>query len=164
MSHEPDRLLVEGNDETSDGSIDVGRWCDVARETLRSEGITEGRLDVIFVDAAPMAELNREHMGHDRPTDVLAFPLDGPAIVHGSGDLAEGPPPHLGDVVICPEVARGQAGEHTGSADAELTLLVVHGVLHVLGHDHALPDETLVMQDRERANLARHGFGHPVPS
>jgi probable rRNA maturation factor len=59
----------------------------------------------------------------------------------------------LGDVVVCPSVAERQAPEHAGGYDDELALLVVHGVLHVLGHDHAEPEETAVMQARERALL-----------
>ena len=60
----------------------------------------------------------------------------------------------LGDVVICPTVARRNAPEHAGTYEDELALLVVHGVLHVLGMDHAEPDETAAMQARERELLA----------
>jgi probable rRNA maturation factor len=65
----------------------------------------------------------------------------------------------LGDVVVCPAVAARQAPKHAGTYDDELALLVVHGVLHVLGHDHAEPDETVAMRARERDLLAR--FHHP---
>ena len=67
------------------------------------------------------------------------------------GDL----PLLLGDVVVCPAVAQRQAPSHAGSYDDELAVLVVHGVLHVLGHDHAEPGETAVMQARERELLDR---------
>ena len=150
---------IEVHDQTSDG-VDVDRWCAVAGATLADEGVRSGRLDVLFVEREAMAELNREHMGHDGPTDVLAFPLDGPEVM---GQVAGPVPPHLGDVVVCPAVAAHQAADHTGSFDAEMTLLVVHGVLHVLGHDHALEPERRRMQDRERVHLARHGFPHPEP-
>jgi probable rRNA maturation factor len=154
-------LAVEAFDETTVGVDDLDRWSEVARSTLESEGVERGRLDLIFVDAETMAELNAEHMGHDRPTDVLAFPLDGgreaATVSAGLGDL----PHHLGDVVICPQMARTQAPEHCGLYEAELSLLVVHGVLHVLGHDHAEHDERVVMQTRERHHLARYGFTHP---
>jgi probable rRNA maturation factor len=98
------------------------------------------------VDEAAMAELNQEHMGHEGPTDVLSFPIDGPAA---------GPDGLLGDVVVCPSVARRQAPEHAGTYEDELALLVVHGVLHVLGHDHAEDDEAAVMREREAAHLQR---------
>ncbi len=162
MTDDPDSLTVVGHDETDDGVQTIETWCDVARQTLRSEGIRSGALDLIFIEELQMHELNRTHMGADRPTDVLAFPLDGPDGAPNPDE--DGPPSHLGDVVICPKVAREQAPGHCGSFESEMTLLVVHGVLHVLGHDHAEPDETRVMQARERHHLDRHGYRHPVPA
>ena len=156
-------VTVDGHDETAKGLTNVERWCEVARQTLVGEGVRRGHLDLLFVNTGPMAELNRRHLGHEGPTDVLAFPLDGPEAQHGAVGAADSPTPsHLGDVVICPEVAQDQALDHAGDVDAELTLLVVHGVLHVLGHDHALAAETDLMQSRERFHLQRHGFRYPV--
>lgn len=160
-----DGPTVVTNDETEGGVEQVDRWADVARSTLVHEAVPTGRLDLIFVDRVDIQALNREHLGSDGPTDVLAFPLDGP--VANAADPptgADGLPSHLGDVVICPAVARQQAAGHCGTFEAEMSLLVVHGVLHVLGHDHAQPDETLVMQDRERQHLDRYGIVHPVPA
>ncbi len=93
-----------------------------------------------------MAALNREHMGHEGPTDVLSFPIDG---------TDAGPDGLLGDVVVCPAVARRNAPDHAGTYDDELALLVVHGVLHVLGHDHADADDAEAMRAREVDLLAR---------
>ena len=157
-------LEVEGHDETTSG-FGVEHWGEVAERTLMDEGVVIGHLDLFFVEPDVIAELNVEHLGHEGPTDVLAFPLDGPTAADPTGRMelmSAGLPPHLGDVVICPAVAAEQAAEHTGAVDAELTLLVVHGVLHVLGHDHAEPDEARQMQERERHHLLRHGFSHPV--
>jgi probable rRNA maturation factor len=70
----------------------------------------------------------------------------------------------LGDVVICPAVAARQAPEHAGTVDDELALLVVHGVLHVLGHDHADDEERLIMQARERELLELYIWHGPAPS
>lgn len=70
----------------------------------------------------------------------------------------------LGDVAVCPEVAVDQAPEHAGVVDDELALLVVHGVLHVLGHDHAVPDETALMRARELDHLRRHHWDGSVPT
>ena len=165
MSLPSPELIVEGIDETAGGSVDLRRWCAVATSTLTTEGVVAGRLDLIFVEPDAIAELNRHHLGHEGPTDVLAFPIDGPGLAGmQEGESSGGPTLHLGDVVICPEVAAAQAEGHTGALEAELTLLVVHGVLHVLGHDHAEAAETQQMQDRERVHLRRHGFEHPVPS
>lgn len=156
--------MVEVNDSTEAGVDQLDRWSTVARETLCGEDVSAGRLDLIFVDEDDIANLNREHLGGDGPTDVLAFPLDGPDAGSGETAVAENGDPfvHLGDVVICPTVARSQAPDHCGTYDAEMALLIVHGVLHVLGHDHALPAETVAMQDRERHHLGRYGFTHPV--
>lgn len=161
---------VVGDDVTADGWPQLDTLVELARATLEGEGVTRGRLDLMLVDPVEMAELNQAHMGHDGPTDVLAFPLDADeAVATGSeadagpdGEPAPGPPLHLGDVIVCPAVARDQAPAHTGTLDAELTLLVVHGVLHVLGHDHTEPAETAAMQARERHHLARAGLGHPA--
>ena len=70
----------------------------------------------------------------------------------------------LGDVVVCPAIAAAQAADHAGTLDDELALLVVHGVLHVLGHDHAEPDETAADARRERALLEAHHWHGPAPA
>ena len=140
---------VIGYDEQDDQPVDLDRWTALATAALAAEGVAEGELTLLFVDEVAMAELNELHMGETGATDVLSFPIDG----NESGD---GPGPTLlGDVVICPAVAARNAPAHAGTYDDELALLVVHGVLHVLGHDHAEPDETAVMQGRERELLDR---------
>ena len=137
--------VVVGRDDQADEPVDVDRWSGLATTVLADEGV-DGELNLLFVDESAMAELNQEHLGHEGPTDVLSFPIDGPDA---------GPDGLLGDVVVCPAVARRQAPEHAGTYDDELALLVVHGVLHVLGHDHAEDDEAAVMRDREAAHLQR---------
>ena len=141
----------------------AGWWRSVAVETLVAEGVAGGRLDLLLVGVDEMAALNRQHLGGDGPTDVLAFPLDGPEVAARTGSGGEAAEHrHLGDVVVCPDVAARQAPDHAGSYRAEMTLLVVHGVLHVLGHDHAEPAEAAEMQERERVHLARYGLDRPV--
>jgi probable rRNA maturation factor len=152
---------VVGFDRTGDGFDGLDRLVDLARQTLVGEGVGTGRLDLVLVDRGEMAELNAEHLGHEGPTDVLSFPLDADEVMAGLVP-GGGPPPHLGDVIICPSVARDQAPTHCGTEDAELALLVIHGVLHVLGHDHGRPDESEAMQARERAHLDRLGHVHPL--
>lgn len=155
---DPDGPEVIGIDETAAGTPELDRLVELARSTLLAEGVRAGRLDLVTVDREAMASLNAEHMGSDGPTDVLAFPLD----AESDDDPAiPGLPVHLGDVVLCPDVARAQAPEHCGSEDAELSLLVIHGVLHVLGHDHAEADERARMVGRERHHLATIGHAHP---
>jgi probable rRNA maturation factor len=158
---------VFGADEQSTAEVDVDRWTTLAREVLVAEGVRgEAELSLLFVDEAAIAELNLRFMDAEGPTDVLAFPIDDPVVAGRWPDAGTAGPDRddpdpgdlpllLGDVVVCPVVAQRQAPTHAGSYEDELALLVVHGVLHVLGHDHAEPDETAVMQERERVLLER---------
>ncbi len=155
-------VVVVGADEQSatDGvDVDVDRWSELARAVLVEEG-RQGELTLTFVDRREIAALNAEHLGKQGPTDVVSFPLD--------DEPMAGVPVLLGDVVVCPAVAVEQAPEHAGSPDDELALLVVHGVLHVIGHDHAEPDET-ALDARPGActagtpPLARPGTGRLPP-
>ncbi len=98
-----------------------------AAAALEAAGVADGHLSVELVDEARIRELNREHRGKDEPTDVLSFPIDGVGPAAG--------PRELGDVVICPQ--------HT----ADIPEAVVHGVLHLCGHDHETDDgEMLELQ------------------
>lgn len=90
---------------------------------------------LLLVDEPTIAALNEKHLGHDGPTDVLAFPIDEP------GESPPAGPAILGDVVLCPAVAQRQALERGVTEHSELQLLTVHGILHLLGMDHAEPDE-----------------------
>lgn len=109
--------------------VDIDRIMAVATRTAESEGAS-GEISITLVDPARMAELNAQHMGKTGPTDVLAFPIDGPGDP-GLGDA--GPPRMIGDLVLCPQVAAEQAAS---GVEAEIDLQVAHGVLHLLGYDH----------------------------
>jgi probable rRNA maturation factor len=160
-------VQVFGADEQSDEPVDVARWSYLAHEVLIAEGVGgEAELSLLFVDEGSMAELNQQFMEKSGPTDVLAFPIDESGPIGRWPDAGTtGPdraepeddemPLLLGDVVLCPAVAARQAPEHAGSFDDEMALLVVHGVLHVLGHDHAEAEEATRMQARERELLDR---------
>jgi probable rRNA maturation factor len=166
--HGPDgELQVFGADEQNDAPVEVERWVRLARDVLQAEGVDgEAELSLLFVDEGSMAELNQRFMDRSGPTDVLAFPIDEngptgrwPDAGSTGPDRSEADPGEapllLGDVVLCPAVAARQAPEHAGTFDDELALLVVHGVLHVLGHDHAEEDEATRMQAREQELLER---------
>lgn len=157
---ESDSPVVGVIDEQS-MPIDGPRWVALATAVLRDEGVTApAELSLWFVDEDEIAVLNEEHLGEDGPTDVLSFPLD----ASDDEPYAEGMPVLLGDVFICPSVAARNAPDHTGThaplhsgtLEDELALLIVHGVLHILGYDHAEPDEESAMQSRERTHLAAH--------
>jgi probable rRNA maturation factor len=148
--------------------VDVATWRRLAEGVLATEGVRgDVELSVLFVDEAHMADLNARFMGGVGSTDVLSFPLDGPPVLDDApapGVVSPGredPDPDdlpllLGDVVICPAVAERNAAEHTGSYEDELALLLVHGILHVLGHDHAEPEARALMQRHEHDHLVAH--------
>jgi len=113
----------------------------VARHALDEMGVNPlAELSILLVDVEYMAELNHRWMDGDGPTDVLAFPMDESSVDHGPGESG-GEPALLGDIVLCPEIAAKQAAGAGHSPADELALLTVHGTLHLLGYDHAEPDE-----------------------
>jgi probable rRNA maturation factor len=169
--------VVFSADEQSEVEVDVAAYTRLAQAVLEEEsvhGLCE--LAVYFVDEPSIAELNERFLGGDGPTDVLAFPIDDDVVGTGAGvggrspdSGAPGPdrsPPDvseipvlLGDVLVCPAVAAHNAARLGRSVADELALLVVHGILHVLGMDHAEEEETRLMQARERELLGRHWPG-----
>ncbi len=154
-SRSPSEPTVIAVDEQDEILIDAQRWAALAAASLRSYGLTRGELNLLFVDESEMHRLNLDHLGRDRPTDVLSFPLDGGEEVSTVEAL-------IGDIVVCPKYAQRQAPDHRGESDHdgsledELALLVVHGVLHVLGWDHEEPVEAQQMSAAEQALLAAH--------
>ena len=98
----------------------------------------DAELAIVLVDEGAMEQLHVQWMDEPGPTDVLSFPMD--ELRPGTED-AETPPGLLGDIVLCPQVAQGQAETAGHSTLEELLLLTTHGILHLLGFDHAEPDE-----------------------
>lgn len=163
-------------DEQDAVELDVVRWQRLAGRVLAAEGVRGGtELSIFFVSRDDMTELNREHMGVVGPTDVLSFPIDGGEVVDVVSNAAGSRAPDrspvdkadlpllLGDVVICPEIARDQAPTHAGTLDDELALLVTHGILHVLGWDHETDDDREAMWARQRVILETHHWNGPAP-
>ena len=135
-------MSIEVLDESGQ-EIDVQRMAALSRfvmDQLRVHPLAE--LCIKAVDEPTIAALNEQWMEKEGPTDVLAFPMDElrPGLVNE--DPEEG---ILGDLMLCPAVAERQATTAGHSTDAELELLTVHGILHLLGYDHAEPDEHRVM-------------------
>jgi probable rRNA maturation factor len=108
-----------------------------------------------FVRDPAIRELNRDHRGKDKPTDVLSFPLVEP------GDAFAGAERLLGDIVISVDTAKRQAADYDAPLQREVQRLLIHGLLHLLGHDHMEPEERAVMEAEER-RLA-DAIGMPWP-
>jgi probable rRNA maturation factor len=107
-------------------------------------------LAILMVDEPAMEQLHIEWMDEPGPTDVLSFPMD--ELRPGTADKPT-PPGLLGDIVVCPQVAEQQAETAGHSLMDEICLLTTHGMLHVLGYDHALPDEERRMFGLQRELL-----------
>ncbi len=156
-------------------AVDEAALAALARHVLDAMRVHPlAELSVLLVDEAAMTDLHQRWLGEDGPTDVLAFPMDelrppspgGGQAEHGTDE--EAGQALLGDVVLCPQVAIEQARKADHDAADELDLLCTHGILHLLGYDHAEPDEHATMfglQDRLLAawrserDAAREGRG-----
>jgi probable rRNA maturation factor len=125
-------MLAVEVENRSGAEVDEDGAAALARRVLAAEGIEEGELGLAFVGAEEMRTLKREHLGIDEATDVLSFPLD------GRDALPRGVPRALGDVILCPQVV-GEAWREP----------LVHGLLHLLGHEHGAE-----MEAREAAHRA----------
>lgn len=135
----------------------------LVERTLAAEGVAAGAaVSVVFTDDATVHALNREYRGVDRPTDVLSFGLsddDAQGAPHDEGFLLPpGSAAQLGELAVSVETASRQAAVHHRTTAHELAHLVVHGVLHLLGHDHAEPAAEAAMRAREDAALVACGF------
>ena len=142
-------------EDEQDRPLDTDHWRTILERMLRHEGQDERtEVSLTFVDDAAIQELNREHRGKDRPTDVLSFPQWDPG-----DDLPPDPLPiPLGDIVISVETAERQATEYGHGVEREIGFLMAHGLLHLLGLDHETPEEEAVMRDRQRSLLEALGL------
>lgn len=124
-----------------------------AAAVVADQAHSDCELTVRFVSSPDMAAINRQYRRKSGPTNVLSFPA--PAM-----DGIPGPRP-LGDVLICPAVALAESREQGKTARAHFAHLVVHGILHLLGHDHQKRAEAEVMESLERRILGGLGFDDP---
>jgi len=123
------------------------------RTLLACVGYPAAAVSLSFVGDAAMRTINRDHRGFDRTTDVLSFPLFEPDRLPPKREPLGGEV-LLGDIVISVDVAARQARDYDAPLHAEIDRLLIHGVLHLLGHDHVDPEEAKVMRRHER-RLAR---------
>jgi probable rRNA maturation factor len=170
-------MTVEINNE-SGVEVDEAALAQLGRfvlDALRIDPLAE--VSVLLVDADTMAALHQQWMDLPGPTDVMAFPMDG-ADAPGDRSDPSAPPgtdenpgeAMLGDVVLCPSVAADQAASAGHSTEAELHLLCTHGILHLLGYDHAEPEDEREMFElqarlvQEWARISKRGpIRAPVP-
>lgn len=147
---------------TNDGAraaVSAERLAAAARHVLRAEGVRDAMLSITLLTATAMARLNRRHLGHAGATDVISFgftPTPGGA--GGPGGAGAGV---VGDIYICPDVARRNARAERCGVREELLRLVIHGTLHVLGWDHPVDTDRAASpmwkrQERLLATLLRH--------
>jgi probable rRNA maturation factor len=125
---------------------------------LKKLGLRSAELSLALTVDAEIHELNRTYRKKNKPTDVLAFAMrEGEPLGPGAGSVPE----MLGDIVVSVETARRQAAQHRRSLEAELRMLIAHGLLHLIGYDHRTDAEERVMTKKTRelcraavANLA----------
>lgn len=140
-------MAIEINNE-SGADVDEGAIQRLATFVLDQLHVhRDAELAIVFVDEGAMEQLHVQWMDEPGPTDVLSFPMD--ELRPGTEDEPT-PPGLLGDIVVCPQVAIAQAEQVGHSALEEIQLLTVHGLLHLLGFDHAEPDD-----EREMFGLQR---------
>jgi probable rRNA maturation factor len=142
----------------SSAALDRDKMAALAALVLRDEGCpADTEVAVSLVDEAEMAEWNLRALGREGPTDVLAFPLENLQPGSPPPPSNGGPPALLGDVLIAPVYVQRQAEELGSTAEDEMALMVVHGILHLLGYDHTEEAEAERMEQRERSLLAMTG-------
>jgi probable rRNA maturation factor len=131
--------------------VDGEEFAALARYVLEEMRVhPQAELSIMFVTTDVMSELHERWMDEPGPTDVLSFPMDELRPGRAGEDPVEGT---LGDIVLCPEVAAEQARAAGHSTVEELLLLTTHGILHLLGYDHAEPEEEKEMFDLQRRLL-----------
>lgn len=148
-------MIYYRNDVRASG-VDGRRLVATAKKLLAAVDEEGASLSVTLVDDAAIREVNREHRGKDKPTDVLSFPM-----FEAGEESQDGVERMLGDVVISIETARRQAAEYDATLAQELNRLLIHGILHVMGHDHEEAGERAAMESEER-RLA-DAIGMPWP-
>lgn len=152
------KLILQNKTEKDTISAQTMRKIAVEVLKLKQQPTSHIAVGIFVVGADEIQQINREYRHKDKPTDVITFrlmdtasgrklnktnfPLD---YDRNNGGL------YLGDIFICYEEAEAQAAEMGHSADREIAELLVHGMLHILGHDHEVEDEAKVMKNYEEA-------------
>jgi len=123
--------------------IDLPRIKRSSVKILRILESEDSELSLTFVDNAGIADINRQYLGRNYPTNVIAFSMN-------EGEFGDVNPDILGDIIISTETALRDAEAGDLSLEDELDYLIIHGVLHLLGYDHELPGEAKKMKEKEK--------------
>ncbi len=142
-----DTIKVEISNTQGFLGVDAARLAGLVEGVLRDEGIEHATISVALVDNATIRRVNQKHLAHDWPTDVISFTLS-----------AAGEPELVGELVVSTEMAAATAQEVSAEPAAELSLYVVHGLLHLCGYDDLSESDILEMRARESRHLRRHGL------
>lgn len=158
--------MIYLSNRTRNAGLDTRSLSSTLERLLAEIGAADTSVSLVFVRDRAMRELNRQHRGKDAATDVLSFPLLPPEAFDRREATrpcapAGGEERMLGDIVVSVDTARRQAAAYDAPLDREIERLLIHGVLHLAGHDHEAPDERARME-REERRLAR-SIGMPWP-
>jgi probable rRNA maturation factor len=143
-------LTIEVNNDQTAHKLDVRRLKRAVRQVLTEAGISSGEISVAVVTDERMHELNRKYLQHDFPTDVLSFVLDRDEEAHALD----------GEIVASADYAAREAERYGWTTDDELLLYVIHGCLHLVGHDDRTPEDRAAMRAAETRHLAEFGLKH----
>jgi probable rRNA maturation factor len=159
--------VIYVDNRTRGTGLDAAALRDVVERLLAEIGEHGSSLSLSLIRDPEMRRLNREHRGKDAPTDVLSFPLYAPEAFDRSGPTQplDATPPGvermLGDVVVSVDTAQRQADAYDAPLEREVQRLLIHGVLHLAGHDHIAAGERAVMEAEERRLAAAIGMPWP---
>lgn len=145
-------MTIHYRNDVRNSGVNARALKSAMRKLLASVGQGDVAISLTLVDDGAIRELNRAHRGKDKATDVLSFPLGPEPFAHEK---------LLGDIVISIDTARRQAADYDAPLQRELERLMIHGLLHVLGHDHMEAGERALMENEER-RLAE-AIGMPWP-
>lgn len=143
-------LAIEVANDQLTYTYDEDRLKQAVRGVLAEAGVRSGEISIAIVDDRRMHALNRQYLAHDYPTDVLSFVLDSD---EAAGSLD-------GEIIASAEYAAREATRYGWTADDELLLYVIHGCLHLVGHDDQSPEGQAIMRAAEEKHLAALGLEH----
>lgn len=163
VGHMTSPYQIQITNQQTNSPVDEAHLLRCAHETLRQEGIARAEISIAIVDDPSIHEINRTHLQHDYPTDVISFLLDSgvadPRSVAQAGPKGRGQGLWIdGEIILSADTAVREAREYDWDASSEMALYVVHGLLHLCGYDDLSDEEQAIMREREREILTSLGL------